>query len=408
MRNPKPIQQRLREIGAIVKDRGMETAGRPIKVLRIIARMNIGGPAVQVAGLMRGLNPIDFEHRLLTGHCNADEADFLLETASDIPVTRVDGLGRSIKPIADLTALIAIVKVIREFKPDIIHTHTAKAGVLGRVASIISLYPSIRVHTFHGHLLHSYFGSFKTKLVILIEKNLTRFTHQLLAVGKKVQDELIEVGIGNKEKFAVMPPGLSLGEISESALAKSELGLNKDLLYCSFIGRVTNIKRPDRFLDVVTELVKRNVNIQFFIAGDGNLLEETKFRIEKDSLPVACLGWRTDIERVIGASDIVVLTSDNEGTPLSLIQAGMAGVPVVSTNVGSVSEVVINGITGLVTNLDVIAIADAIESLVMNGELRNRLGKAAQQFTTENFGVSRLVKDHEKLYRKLTVNQANS
>ncbi len=392
----------------MVKDRGMVTAGRPIRVLRIIARMNVGGPAVQVSGLMRGLNPIDFEHRLLTGHCNPDEADYLIETAADIPVTRIDGLGRSIKPIADLTALIAIVKVIREFKPDIIHTHTAKAGVLGRIASIISLRPSIRIHTFHGHLLHGYFGSFKTKLVILIEKNLAYFTHQLLAVGKKVQDELIGVGIGNKEKFAVMPPGLSLGEIPESALAKSELGLNRDLLYCSFIGRVTKIKRPDRFLDVVAELVRRSVKIQFFIAGDGNLLEETKFRIEKDSLPVACLGWRTDIERVIGASDIVILTSDNEGTPLSLIQAGMADVPVVSTNVGSVSEVVINGKTGLVTDVDVTAIADAVESLVRNIELRERLGDAARQFTTENFGVSRLVKDHEVLYRKLITNRANS
>ncbi len=392
----------------MVKDRGMERASRPIRVLRIIARMNVGGPAVQVTGLMRGLNPTVFEHRLLTGHCNADEADYLLEAATDIPVTRIDGLGRSIKPIADLTALIAIVKVIREFKPDIIHTHTAKAGVLGRVASIISLRPSIRIHTFHGHLLHGYFGSFKTKLVILIEKNLAFFTHQLLAVGKKVQDELIEAGIGNEKKFAVMPPGLSLGEIPASALAKSELGLQKDLLYCSFIGRVTKIKRPDRFLDVVSELVRRSVKIQFFIAGDGNLLEETKFRIEKDSLPVVCLGWRTDIERVIGASDIVILTSDNEGTPLSLIQAGMAGIPVVSTNVGSVSEVVIDGETGLVTDVDVIAIADAVESLVVNSELRNQLGNAAQQFTSENFGVSRLVKDHEVLYRKLIANRANS
>ncbi len=392
----------------MVKDRGMESAGRPIRVLRIIARMNVGGPAVQVSGLMRGLDSADFEHRLLTGHCNTDEADYLIETAADIPVTRIDGLGRSIKPIADLSALVAIVKVIREFKPDIIHTHTAKAGVLGRIASIISLHPSMRVHTFHGHLLHGYFGLFKTKLVILIEKTLAIFTDQLLAVGKKVQDELIEVGIGNEKKFAVMPPGLSLGEIPESALAKSELGLQKDLLYCSFIGRVTKIKRPDRFLDVVAELVRRSVKIQFLIAGDGNLLEETKLRIEKDSLPVVCLGWRTDIERVIGASDIVLLTSDNEGTPLSLIQAGMAGVPVVSTNVGSVPEVVIDGETGLVTNGAVTAIADAIESLVVNSELRQQLGSAARQFTAENFGVARLVKDHEVLYRKLIANRANS
>ena len=391
----------------MVKDGVMATASRPIKVLRIIARMNVGGPAVQVSGLMRGLDSTAFEHRLLTGYCNDDEADYLLEAAPDIAVTRIDGLGRSIKPIADLTALIEIVKLVREFKPDIIHTHTAKAGVLGRVASIISLRRSQRVHTFHGHLLHGYFGAFKTKIVILIERILAIFTNQLLAVGKRVQDELIEVGIGSAKKFAVMPPGLSLGLIPERAQAKSQLGLEKDLLYCSFIGRVTAIKRPDRFLDVVAELVKRDIKIQFFIAGDGNLLEETKLRIEKEALPVTCLGWRTDIERIIGASDIVILTSDNEGTPLSLIQAGMAGVPVVSTNVGSVSEIVLSGITGLITTLDFSAIADAVESLVLDGELRRKLGNAAKQFTAENFGVERLVKDHEALYRKLIVNQAN-
>jgi glycosyltransferase involved in cell wall biosynthesis len=226
-------------------------------------------------------------------------------------------------------------------------------------------------------------------------------------VGKKVQDELIDVGIGNVKKFAVMPPGLSLGEIPDKAQGKSELGLDKDLIYCSFIGRVTNIKRPDRFLDVVAELVRRNVKMQFFIAGDGNLLAETKLRIEKDSLPVTCLGWRTDIERIIGASDIVLLTSDNEGTPLSLIQAGMAGVPVVSTNVGSVAEVVLNGKTGLITDLDVRAIADAVESLVVNSELCQQLGSAAQKFTTGNFGIDRLVADHEALYQKLIANRAN-
>jgi glycosyltransferase involved in cell wall biosynthesis len=389
------------------KDGGTEGTSRPIRVLRIIARMNVGGPAVQVSGLMRGLDSTQFEHRLLTGYCNADEADYLLEAATDIPVTRIDGLGRSIKPIADITALIEIVKLIREFRPDIIHTHTAKAGVLGRIASIISLRPSLRVHTFHGHLLHGYFGKFKTKIVILIEKTLAGSTHQLLAVGKKVQDELIDVGIGNVKKFAVMPPGLSLGQIPEKEQAKSELGLDKDLTYCSFIGRVTNIKRPDRFLDVVAELVRRNVKMQFFIAGDGNLLAETKLRIERESLPVTCLSWRTDIARIIGASDIVILTSDNEGTPLSLIQAGMAGVPVVSTNVGSVAEVVLNGKTGLITDLDVGAIADAVESLVINSELRSKLGSQAQRFTLENFGVARLVKDHEELYRKLMSNRAN-
>jgi glycosyltransferase involved in cell wall biosynthesis len=379
---------------------------RPIRVLRIIARMNVGGPAVQISGLMRGMNFKQFEHLLLTGHCDADESDFLMESATDIVTTRIDGLGRSIKPWSDLSALIEIIRAIRKFKPDVIHTHTSKAGVIGRIASLLSLHSSKRVHTFHGHLLHGYFGRFKTRLVIVVEKVLALFSDHLLAVGKKVQDELLSAGIGNASKFTVMPPGVMLGSVPVSINAKRELGLDSNLLYCSFIGRVTDIKRPDRFLDVVSEISKRDIPLFFFIAGDGNLLEEVRQRIEAESLPVTCLGWQTDIEKLLGASDIVVLTSDNEGTPLSLIQAGMAGVPVVSTNVGSVSEVVINGVTGIITDLKVATIANAIETLVNNPELRSNLGHEAKKFTLANFGVERLIQDHENLYRKITSNPA--
>ena len=191
-----------------------------IKVLRIIARMNVGGPAVQVSGLMRGFDQEAFEQELLTGFCAADEADYLEKVATDVEAIRVDGLGRSIKPRSDLTALFAIIKEIRHFKPDVIHTHTAKAGVVGRVASLLSGQKSMRVHTFHGHLLHGYFGTAKTKLVILIEKILARFTDQLLAVGKQVQDDLIAVGIGNSKKFEVMPPGLKLANVQKKEAAR--------------------------------------------------------------------------------------------------------------------------------------------------------------------------------------------
>jgi len=165
--------------------------------MRIIARMNVGGPAVQVSGLMRGFDKYVFEHELVTGYCAADEADYLEKVATDVKALRIDGLGRSIKPRADITALFAIIKEIRRFKPDVIHTHTAKAGVIGRVASILSGHKSVRVHTFHGHLLNGYFGPIKTKLVILVEKTLALFTDQLLAVGAKVKDDLLSVGIGN-------------------------------------------------------------------------------------------------------------------------------------------------------------------------------------------------------------------
>ena len=178
-------------------------------------------------------------------------------------------------------------------------------------------------------------------------------------------------------------------------------------MQCGFIGRVTQIKRPDRFLDVVSEINKRGVDLDFFIAGDGELLESSRIRILKQDLPVKILGWQTEIEKVLSASDIIMLTSDNEGTPLSLIQAGMAGLPVVTTNVGSVPEVVLDGITGIITNSNVQEIADALQKLVHDGALRQQLGKAAQEFTLANFGVQRLVHDHEELYKKLLTSRAN-
>ncbi len=372
-----------------------------IRVMRIIARMNVGGPAVQVSGLMRGFDAAVFEQELVTGYCADDEADYLEKVATDVQAVRIDGLGRSIKPRADLTALYAIIKEIRGFKPDVIHTHTAKAGVVGRIASILSGRKSVRVHTFHGHLLNGYFGAGKTKLVILVEKFLALFTDQLLAVGAKVKDDLLAVGIGNQNKFGVMPPGLLLAEVPSRSSARNDLGLKDDAIYCAFIGRITQIKRPDRFLDVVAEIKSRGVNLHFIVAGAGDLLQYCQDRASAENLPVTFLGWREDIEVVLAAADFVLLTSDNEGTPLSLIQAGMVGIPVVATNVGSTNEIVVNGETGLLTDLSVKELSDAVAKVATDSTLRAKMGAAGKEYTLARYGVDRLVKDHQDLYLRL-------
>jgi glycosyltransferase involved in cell wall biosynthesis len=190
--------------------------------------------------------------------------------------------------------------------------------------------------------------------------------------------------------------------------AKKTLNLDSNFTYCSLIGRVTQIKRPDRFLDVVEELVSRQLNVKFIIAGSGELFDKTEKLIKEKSLPVLCLGWRSDIELILAASDIVILTSDNEGTPLSLIQAGMAGLPVVSTNVGSVSEIVINRKTGLITTRDVQDLADAVQNLIEDTDLQKKLGNEAKEFTLNHFSVNRLISDHEALYRALITSQTTS
>jgi glycosyltransferase involved in cell wall biosynthesis len=384
------------------------TMKSPVRVMRIIARMNVGGPAVQVSGLMRGFNTAEFDHRLYTGYCATDEADYLETVATDVQAIRIEGFGRRVSFGGDIRAFAALVKEIRTFKPHVIHTHTAKAGFLGRIASIISLQPSIRVHTFHGHLLNGYFGSFKRLLVVIAEKLLAIFTDQLLAVGKKVRQDLLNAGIGKKEKFGLMPPGLVINKLPAKDESLKSFGLSNSRLQCAFIGRITQIKRPDRFLDVVSEVKKRGIDLNFFMAGDGELLEGCRKRISQQDLPVTVLGWQSDIEKVLSAADIVVLTSDNEGTPLSLIQAGMAGLPVVTTNVGSVPEVVLDSVTGIITDLDVQEIANALQKLATHKALREQLGLAAQEFTLANFGVRRLVHDHEELYKKLLASRAKS
>jgi glycosyltransferase involved in cell wall biosynthesis len=380
----------------------------PIRVMRIIARMNVGGPAVQVSGLMRSFRSQDFDQRLYTGFCDFDEGDYLELVASDVKAKRIEGLGRRVSLCGDIKSFVSLVHEIRSFKPHIIHTHTSKAGFLGRIASIVSLQSSIRVHTFHGHLLNGYFGSAKRRMVITAEQVLAVFTDQLLAVGNKVRQDLLFEGIGNISKFGVMPPGLEIGRIPNKVAAKEFFGLSPNSLQCGFIGRVTQIKRPDRFLDVVSELKKRGVNIDFFIAGDGELLDACRERIIREQLSVQVLGWQSNIEKILAAADIVVLTSDNEGMPLSLIQAGMGGIPVVATSVGSVSEVVLNGKTGLITNPIVQEIADALEKLAGDRALRSRMGAAAEKFTLTNFGVNRLVLDHEVLYKTLISNRTKS
>jgi glycosyltransferase involved in cell wall biosynthesis len=245
-------------------------------------------------------------------------------------------------------------------------------------------------------------------LVVLAEKILAIFTHQLLAVGDKVRQDLLAAGIGKSEKFGLMPPGLEIGKLPSKKKSQEFYGLSQQAIQCAFIGRVTQIKRPDRFLDVVSEIMRRRVAVEFFIAGDGELLEICRKRITRENLSVKVLGWQSNIEQVLSATDVVVLTSDNEGTPLSLIQAGMARLPVVTTRVGSVPEVVLDGVTGIITGLNVQEIADAVEKLANDRELWARMGVSAQEFTLANFGVDRLVNDHEVLYKRLIANRAKS
>ena len=374
-----------------------------VRVMRIIARMNIGGPAIQISGLMEGISSKHFLHVLYTGNCTPDEKDYLESTSSNIPAIKIKSLGRNLNFKNDVLTLIILVREIRRLKPHIIHTHTFKAGFLGRVASLISFQKSIRVHTYHGHLLDSYFGYFKRYILIFLERLLSIFTHQLVAVGEKVKLDLLGVGIGTSKKFIVIPPGITINKLPSKLDSMQYFNLDPSKLYCAFIGRFTSVKRLDRFLDVAYETKKRNIGVNFILVGNGYELPEIEERIKHENLPVKVLGWQVNIEKVLTCTDIVMLTSDNEGTPISLVQASMAGIPVISTDVGSVSEVVLNNETGILTSKNILEIADAIETLSQDETLRKKLGKNGRLKSFKKFGTERMIKDHEKLYKNLLI-----
>jgi glycosyltransferase involved in cell wall biosynthesis len=369
-----------------------------IKVVQIIARMNVGGPAVIVADLMRGLDSSKFEQTLITGYCADNEADYLETVATDIKATRVGGLGRSISLGADAKAFFSLIALIRRERPDIIHTHTAKAGVLGRLAAILSGSRAVRIHTFHGHLLHGYFAGWKVKLVIAIEKFLATKTDYLIAVGNQVKDDLLAAGIGRADQFRTFFPGLPDPVAGTYEECRKALGLDLNQTYCTFVGRLTTIKRPDRLLDVANACVARGLDIHFLVAGEGELFESSKKRAEEEKLPVTFLGWRKDIDQIFAASDIAILTSDNEGIPLTLIQAAQAGLPIVATKVGSISDIVIDGETGFLTAPQAGAMASALSALVTDIDLRDDLGMAGRAHAQKYFSLDKSLRDHADLY----------
>jgi glycosyltransferase involved in cell wall biosynthesis len=371
-----------------------------IKVMQIIARMNVGGPAVIVAELMRGLDTSNFEQVLITGYCDETEADYLDEVATDIKASRIAGLGRSVSPVADLKAFFGLVRTIKKFNPDVIHTHTAKAGVLGRLASIIAGRGAVRIHTFHGHLLHGYFSGWKTELVIAIEKFLAKRTHHLIAIGTEVERELLAAGIGSKSQYSIFFPGLPEPHTDSKGALRKELELDPAAIYCTFVGRLTQIKRPDRLLDVAAAMMAREVPIHFLVAGEGELFESSKVRARAEHLPVTFLGWRKDIDNLFAASDIAILTSDNEGIPLTLIQAAQAGLPIIAPAVGSILDIVENDKTGFLTSSQPGAMASALSALATDSVLRNRLGAAGKERAHQYFSLERMLQDHTDIYRR--------
>lgn len=368
-------------------------------MLHVIARMNVGGPAVLISDLLSRSDDSAFEQQLVTGWCAPDEADLLLAQGSHPETIRIDGLGRAVKPWSDASALFELSSLIDRVRPDIVHTHTAKAGVIGRIAARRSRHRPKLVHTYHGHLLHGYFGRAKTQAVVAVERQLARKTDVLVTVGETVRDDLLQAGIGSASKYEVIYPGVELGTLPSKDEARRMLDVPSESFVVGYLGRLTKIKRPDRFVEIVHRLAPAFPNIEFVVAGSGDMADVVARAAKK--LPIRMLGWRSDVETVLAASDALLLTSDNEGTPLSVLQALRAGLPVVASDVGCLPEIVRDGQTGLLAPPTAEDLSERLGQVLANSGLSEAMGRAGALDAQERFSIDTWVRGHEDLYVRM-------
>ena len=373
----------------------VESSPRVIHVVHVVTRTNIGGPSVILDGLLADTSG-DVRYTIVRGETDESEGDYFVDYPSDPRFITVPGLGRSISPVADLRAFIALVSTLRSLSPDVVHTHMAKAGVVGRLAAWIARVP-VRLHTYHGHLLYGYFSPLKTRLVVLIERLLGVLTTHVVVVGTTVRKELIAARIISEAHSTMIPPGIA---DAGSDVQADRCGIGPGRLLVGFVGRLTSIKRPDRFIDMAKVILGRRADVEFLVVGDGPLGDEV--RAATSSMPsIHCIGWRRDIAPILRALDVLVLCSDNEGIPLSLIEAGQCTTAVVATNVGSVHDVVQHERTGLLVDKDPNALADAVERLLDNAALRATVAAGGREFSVSEFGVESEQRRHRELYQQL-------
>lgn len=376
------------------------------RILRIIARLNIGGPAIHAVLLTAGMDRTLFESTLATGVIGEGEGDMSYLTYEyDVEPVVIPELGREISLKADFIALYKLFRLIKRIKPDIVHTHTAKAGTIGRLAAILAGVPYI-FHTFHGHVLHSYFGSFKTKFFIWIERVLAKFTNKIVVISPLQYRELChQIRIAPSKKFFVIPLGFDLGQFLNAEIHRGklrrELQISEESLLVGIVGRLTAVKNHVLFLRSATQVLLAVENIKFIVIGDGELKHELKeLAVDlKIQDKVVFLGWRDDMPLVYADLDIVALTSLNEGTPVTLIEAMASCKSVVTTSVGGVPDIVLDGQTGiLVPSGDENRFAVAITDLLGDPNKRRKFGERGREFVRNRYTRERLCANMERLY----------
>jgi len=383
----------------------------PIRVLRVIARLNMGGPAIHVSNLAAGLETRGYHTTLVAGSLarGEDSMSFLAERLG-VSVVSVPDIQREVSLLHDARSVVRLAHLIRSERPHILHTHTAKAGAIARAASLLAgdARPRVVLHTFHGHVLKGYFDPRRTALFRQVERTLARASDVLVAVSPEVRDELVELRVAPREKFVVIRLGIPLEERLGDPTAEEDYrrlyGIPSGAFVVGWVGRMTGVKDTAAVLDIVRAARERGVDAVLCMVGDGPDRERLEQLAHELGIARVCyfVGYQEDVAGYYRLFDAFVLPSVNEGTPVSAIESLASRTPVVANRVGGVPDVVRDGVDGfLVEPGDVDGAAEKLATLAGNPELRARLGEAGRSRVLERYSVPRLVDDVDRLYRAL-------
>jgi glycosyltransferase involved in cell wall biosynthesis len=384
----------------------------PIKVLRVIARLNVGGPALHVAYLTAGLAERGYETTLVAGTlARGEESMAGVSEARGVRIETLPALHREIGPLRDAQAILRLARLMREERPTILHTHTAKAGAVGRIAALLAgkARPPIIVHTFHGHVLRGYFNPLTTLGFRTLERWLARVTTVLIAVSPEVRDDLVKLRVAPADKFRIVRLGIELdertgGNEAARAEARRQLGLAEDAFVVGWVGRMTAVKRTDDVVRALRGLIDRGVDAYLCLVGDGPDRDHLEHYAHELGVIKRCLflGYQQDVAQFYGAIDALLLPSANEGTPVSVIESLAAQRPAVATRVGGTPDVIRDGVDGFLVEVgDADALSDRLAELAADPERRASMGAAGRERVLERYAVERLVDDIDRLYRSL-------